>query len=46
MGNIFLSEEQKNNYNNYGAIVIKQAFVSWIENLQKGFICRRGKKEL
>ena len=37
MGNSFLSEEQKNKYKNYGAIVIKQAFASWIEILQKGF---------
>ena len=37
MGNIFLSEEQKNNYKNYGAIVIKQSFLSWIEILKKGF---------
>ena len=37
MENSFLSEEQKNNYKKYGAIVIKKIFEPWIENLQKGF---------
>ena len=37
MNNNFLTEEQKNNYKNYGAIVIKNVFEPWIENLQKGF---------
>tara|TARA_Y100001970_G_C14166167_1_gene821416 strand:- start:614 stop:1411 length:798 start_codon:yes stop_codon:yes gene_type:complete len=35
--NNFLTEEQKNNYKNYGAIVIKNLFEPWIEILQKGF---------
>ena len=33
----FLTEEQKNNYKHYGAIVIKNVFESWIESLQEGF---------
>ena len=37
MNNNFLTEEQKNSYKNYGAIVIKDVFESWIESLQKGF---------
>ena len=35
--NNFLSEVQKKNYKNYGAIVIKNVFKPWIKSLQKGF---------
>jgi len=37
MNNSFLTEEQKNNYKNHGAIVIRNIFEPWIKILQKGF---------
>mgnify|MGYP001464307988 FL=1 len=33
----FLTKEQKKNYKNNGAILIKNIFEPWIESLQKGF---------
>ena len=34
---MILTDKQKNNYKNNGAIVIRNVFESWIESLQEGF---------
>tara|TARA_B100000700_G_scaffold184205_1_gene203180 strand:+ start:1107 stop:1907 length:801 start_codon:yes stop_codon:yes gene_type:complete len=37
MNKSYLTEDQKNNYKNYGAIIIKNIFKPWIKTLRKGF---------